>query len=352
MLAVIALGRYTMFPNRRVDFSFFLVLGTFVFSPAASEAGFVTADANTGALAAPGSVAGATHDLLAFSQVLPNAAGVVPGTNVVTRDSFLGPGIPAVTRFGDEIVVGIIFRDFYSPPVGFRGRPKPGVAAGVRAVTSDTPAGPPAAPGAHGFASYTPPGIAGAAGVLHANGSVIGVPGGAAGEAIDPFDLAPGTYNYFFTINEILLRNDNADEVSGVTFFATDSRFSDRLWALGVSAEGFIGSKDDLIIEFFSNPILGLNDGLIARQVRDALTVSGGTASLSSFQVFHTTYAVDQTITFAEGLNAGVQTVPEPSTLTLLGMGVLSLFVYRRRRSKDCHVGIEDGHDGGNQRLP
>jgi len=300
-----------------------------------TRAGIAAADANLTPVAAAGTPAGATHDLLAYSY----AAGI--GTNVTKTDSFLGVGL-AVTRFGDEICVPALFflSTCYSPPVGFRDRAKPAPATGVRSVSSDTPAPPFAAFGAHGQASYTPPLAAGAAGRLLAGASLVGVPNAvnpsaeAAAEARDPFDLDPGLYDYFYTINGISLQNDEEDGIAGVSFFATDSRFSDPLWELAVIARGIIGDPADLYIDFYSDPSLGLDDLLVQSAVRGAFTVAAGLAVLTGpFELFHTTYSVDSTIRYSEGLNAGLAApVPEPGTWALLACAAGLLASTMRRR--------------------
>ncbi len=143
------------------------------------------------------------------------------------------------------------------------------------------------------------------------------VTGAAAGQALDPYPLSPGDYDYSYTVNSLTLTLDAPDEV-GASYFATDSRFSDPLWSLGISAQGVLNSNADLVIDFQSNPILGLDDSLIDSEVRAAFSVSSGTAVLHDFELFDTTYLVDQPITFAEGVNAGILPIREPSALDLL----------------------------------
>jgi hypothetical protein len=168
------------------------------------------------------------------------------------------------------------------------------------------------------------------------------VPGGAFGSAAaqaeDPYVLPAGVYqHYSYTVNDLTLQLDPAQpEVVAASFFATDSRFSTPLWSLGVSATGVLNSKSDLDVAFTSNPILGLDDALISSQARDAFTVSSGTAELKSFTLFDTTYNVSQDITYSEGTNGAVQSLPEPSALVqslVLGLGVAA-FAWRRTARK------------------
>jgi hypothetical protein len=150
--------------------------------------------------------------------------------------------------------------------------------------------------------------------------------------AVDPFTLPPGVYQDYAPVISVQLQIDTPADVVGGSFFANDSRFSDPLWSLGISAQGVLNSNADLQVQFVSNPILGLNDALIASQVRSALTVSSGTASLSSYQLFDTTYTVDQSITYSGGASAGVSTVPEPPTLVLVATALPVLLGLRVKR--------------------
>lgn len=105
-----------------------------------------------------------------------------------------------------------------------------------------------------------------------------------------------------------------------------------------MSTQGVLNSPSDLQITFASNPILGLDDTLIEDEVRAAFTVNSGTATLSSFELFDTTYKVSQTIQYSEGVNAdvGVASVPEPSSVILLSSGsliLLGIVLIQRGRS-------------------
>jgi len=121
------------------------------------------------------------------------------------------------------------------------------------------------------------------------------------------------------------------NEIGGGSFFATDSRFG-SLWVLSIGNEGPITDPRDLIVAFQSAPILFLNDDSVVNHVRSGVTMSGGTARLTSFQLFSTRYLVDEPIEYGFGLEADIVTaVPAPSTLTLLGLGVLGFAGYTWR---------------------
>jgi hypothetical protein len=143
--------------------------------------------------------------------------------------------------------------------------------------------------------------------------------------------LAPGVYEYSVVI-DVLLETDQPGDFAGVEFFATDSRFPEPLWLLQIIAEDFIASVSDLILDFTSNPILGLDDEVVEDEALAAFVISGGQASLSSYLLFSTSYVVDQTITFAEGVEAGIVAVPEPSGALLMLTGMVILLVVGRLR--------------------
>jgi len=84
---------------------------------------------------------------------------------------------------------------------------------------------------------------------------------------------------------------------------------------------------------FVSNPILALDDALVAAAMLDAFTFTSqnGIATLSSFELFDTMYPVDRPIMFSEGNDVSVGAVPEPSTIALLSLWSVMLFGYRWR---------------------
>jgi hypothetical protein len=275
-----------------------VAIATVALSASPSWGAAVTADAFLPKIGAPLGP-GATFDLRAFSV---SFAPVLAGPNSIPGDG----GTPSLA----PIIVFSLVPRIYFPTIE-----KSGLKAGtLNAFTSST--SPPAAPVADGVATFStggvfPPGIT-AQGVVPA-----AVKGAAAGQAVDPYPLSPGDYDYSYTVDSLTLMLDAPDEV-GASYFATDSRFSDPLWSLGISAQGVLNSNADLVIDFQSNPILGLDDSLIDSEVRAAFSVSSGTAVLDDFELFNTTYLVDRPITYAEGVNADVEPIREPSALALL----------------------------------
>lgn len=312
--------------NLKYFFTVCLVLGFYVLGLSLAWGDEGEAKVKAGQIKLVPAGGGATLDLLAFS-----ASGGV--TNGATGNTV--PGVPAAVRPADEICVpgffGICFSlfgfdilgDTFAPPFGFRGAAKPAVGG---LVTSRT--GP--ALGTAGFNPAAGPGFPN--GALTATAVVLeGAAGEAAAEAVDPFILPPGDYDYAYLIDEMVLSAGVTSEFTGVGLFATDSRFSEPLWSFGVAVEGMLGSKSDLMIDFVSNSILALNDTLIEQNVFDAFSVLNGVATLTSFELFDTIYPVDQDVSFSTGVNAGTS-VPEPTTALLFGIGLSGIFLAKKKR--------------------
>lgn len=277
----------------------------------------------TGLVTAQRFAPGASFDLCAFSERTAPAPKIGPNSTRIERDLLPIPPTIVADPVGDCDGTIDIGKDKYAPLVGFRGRAKP-AGRDAREVIS-------ASGGFRGMAAQIIP-VAGGAVNLAATGEKgAGVPPGAvgraAGQAIDPFLLAPNDYAYAPVLN-ILLETEEERDVAGVRFFATDSRFPDPLWFLEVIAEGVIASGSDLQISFTSNSVLGLTDSLIESDIGSNFAVAGGVATLTGYRIFSTTYTVSQSATVAEGVNAGVTAIPEPSTRLLLGLGTLGLLGY------------------------
>jgi hypothetical protein len=261
---------------------------------------------------------GATLDLLAFSE----ENGI---QNEITRNSLLGVGRPASGAAGTISTANL---GRYEPLVGFRNLDKPPGNAFIRSDTGN----------ANATAEFNRQGdnVTILASAKLRDRGLLG--GRAAAQASDPSVLAPGNYNYSYSINTLELETNAENELGGASFFATDSRFNDPLWILTIVNQGIVVTQNNLIINFVSNPILGLNDNTIKNQVQNAFNVSQGFATLNSFQLFNTTYFVDQEITFEESLNASIEaspenvSVPEPfSILSLVTFSILASRVTKRR---------------------
>jgi hypothetical protein len=295
--------RYTLNPSM----VHITIVAAILFSPSMSRGGTATTDAFLPAVGAPLGV-GATFKLRAFSvQFLP----VPSGANAAT-DGSSGISVVPITVFAFPLRL-------YAPNYLLTG---PTATTRLDFCFSHSPLGiGPAGSADWDVVTGAPP--------LSAIATVpLGTKGAAAAQAEDPYQLAAGVYkDYSYTVDKLTLQVDPSKptEFVGGSYFATDSRFSQPLWSLGVSAQGVLNSQSDLQVTFKSNSILGLDDTLIEDEVRAAFTVSSGTATLSSFELFDTTYKVSQTIQYSEGTNAGVGPVPEPPGVILLSSGCLAI---------------------------
>jgi uncharacterized protein (TIGR03118 family) len=114
-------------------------------------------------------------------------------------------------------------------------------------------------------------------------------------------------------------------------------------WGIALAPAGFGPFGGDLLVGNFSyslgeidayNPVtgafLGTLDSNAAWQGLWALTFGNGVSGGDTNILYFTTGLNAET----NGLFAALSVVPEPSTLALLGAGVLSLFAWRRRSSR------------------
>ena len=279
--------------------------------PRALADGFSPFDSNVAGFAG-------TFDRKVFSlQSTPAAAG----PNATVAGIPAPPGaIAGAIRVGGFVGLG---GRVYSPLVGFLATPKPPAPGALQNATS-TSGGATATAHLNNFAVN--PSIGATATVA------AGSTGQAAAEARDPITVPPGVYSYSFFINDITLETGQAGDFAGVTFFATDSRFTDPLWALSVIVEGALNGKSDLEVAFESQTALSvdssgtpLDSHAIESAVRQAFTVSTGVAQLTAFQLFSASYTVDRSIEFSDGANAGAEHVPWPSTSALACAGLATL---------------------------
>jgi hypothetical protein len=204
-------------------------------------------------------------------------------------------------------------------------------------------------------------------------------PGQAAAAAYDPFTIPGGqSYDYPLVIDATL--DSDADSTVGALYYALDSKtytsgilddfqqdtppMSQTLYWLGIAAgSGTIQSSSDIQISFELNP-LALNEitfpspwlatipgysgsltaqaraDLIEQQIESEMrqpgvfAIGGGSATLSGYSVFPdgTSFTPDGgSVEYADGVNAGINSVPEPSTVGLLGVGALGIMRCCRR---------------------
>lgn len=174
----------------------------------------------------------------------------------------------------------------------------------------------------------------------------VGGAGSAAAEAIDPFLLDPGVYEYNPTILSALLEVSAAPDFAGMSFFAYDSRSTEPLWQLNVLATGTLSAASDLDILFTHDPSrLVLSSGVTPASIQDGVrnrfTVANGTAAYSnegSVPLFTSQYDTGPTeVSFSEGLNVGATASADapgslPTALACAIPGILSLWLRHRRK--------------------
>ncbi|MBX9790107.1 MAG: hypothetical protein K2Y37_14415 [Pirellulales bacterium] len=162
-----------------------------------------------------------------------------------------------------------------------------------------------------------------------------GDPSIGAGTAIDPFAVDPGTYQYSYGLS-FSMEVYPTDPFTSLSAGAGDLQHA-NLWNLSIVATAPIGSKSELQIEFTSDPSLGLNDTTVANDLRTAIGVTGGVASLTDYPLFYTTYYTLSPTIYSDNLTVATASVPEPRSLRLLLSGGLGLCVLvaggRRARS-------------------
>lgn len=368
-----------------------LASGGFVASAGAQQAS-VSSDA--AAKGAPATGATGTTDVFAFSQTggtkngisfydLLKAGGTIDTRNGCTVAGPLQCPSPAPPPWAPGLVTAIRVdaKPLFSPAVGARGQPKPVAPVVTQSVESLTA-------GALGVGQYQS-----RTGMVVAKGTALLDNQRAAGAAFDPFTISgPSTFpNYQYALDASLQAAKPGDW-AGITYFAVDSRlttpadatgvngffgptelFDQALWSLSIVENGPLTSLSDLAdpsklaIAFVVNPAaismgiltvknslgnaytaVGL-DAAIDSAVRGDFTLVGGAATLSSYDLFpsmptlddptppllgSTVYTVSGSVTYGDAVNAGVFTVPEPSTwaIMLVGFAGLGFAGYRRAR--------------------
>lgn len=295
--------------------SLLTVIATVTLVIARCNAAYIAADLYNPTV--PNATPGATYNLLAYSiEILPDPAG--PNKSVSGGTFTIFPIV--VSSFG---LFTPLLRS-YSPTYTTGGLTTGPAASVDSASFGNGVAGP------YGIASFLP----GTPNLVALTAKTNGALGAAAAQAIDPETLSPGTYSdYSPTIDLTDLELDGTGDSAAVNFYATDSRFSTPLWYLSIWASGQLNGDSDLNISFTSNPLLGLNDSLVAANVLSDLTVGNGQAfSTLPITLFTATYIVNQQITYSQDVVGYADAVPEPASWALLCGGIAAMAFWRRTR--------------------
>lgn len=176
------------------------------------------------------------------------------------------------------------------------------------------------------------------------------IAGYAAGYASDPYLVSQGSYSVAPAVDgSLLLQTNPADPTSeaGIIFSAQSIGLGDdnaNLWTLAITEIG----NSSPVVSFTSAPILGLDDGAVVTALGSALDTSipGTVQFKSSYQtsgytLFSTTLSAGTDFYFGDAFEADASNnvpmnaaVPEPASLTLLGIGAVALAGYAWRCRK------------------
>ena len=161
------------------------------------------------------------------------------------------------------------------------------------------------------------------------------------GRAADPQFFDDGQNHLLDSLDDVVLHAD--PNTLGAAFtMSMNSTLPGlaTLYTLSISAAGGLLDAAGLVIDFVSNPLLGFNDSLIDNDLRASFSVAGFTATQTS--PFVLSYTLDARSAYQLDYAveaAAVANVPEPSTLSLYGIGGLLVLAVRRRRNRGRHAG-------------
>jgi len=309
-----------------------------------------------------------TNTLYAYSQLAVPAVG--PNSDVGHDINFAAaPAVGVVAGASISSTHGLFppVTSVYSPVVGVSGVAKAVLPANQKYGGEDVYSSSTAPQGrAYGDAAYKtshtllPDSMSAYATLTATPGN--GVTGASAAYANDPETIpTPGTYSYDPVVDGCL-ELDDPSQTGGISWFAVDSRetnlgsweangqpASQTLWELTISASGIPQSPSDVTVNFYLNPqdaslgILGTayTQSQIQANVLNAVTVSNGVVTLNSMSLFDpgAQYFVPSGSSTPVQYDYGdvgdvagtTTTIPEPSSLVVLSMGVLGLLRKRCR---------------------
>jgi hypothetical protein len=161
----------------------------------------------------------------------------------------------------------------------------------------------------------------------------------ALGQAVDPLNFGPGstTFNVDLSGYSLSIGQPDSSGFAESDFLMTSTIPGlQSLVTFNLGAAGQISTSGDVGISFTSNPLLGLNDSAIQSELQSAGVVSPGQFSLAGPVEFSFTITSDQAYSVDDYSESyAVADVPEPSTLALVGSGVVGLlgYAWRKRRA-------------------
>jgi opacity protein-like surface antigen len=203
--------------------------------------------------------------------------------------------------------------------------------------------------------------------------------GAAAGAAFDPILIPGGALLAYSPMVDATFQIGDSSITAGVDIYAVDSTvfssddlsnflndgspFENTLWHLNLAANGPVAGPSDVAVDFELNPLaldviifptsylvglpgysMGLSDAEVAtlidqavdKAVTEALVLIGDTVQLQSFLLFPdgTFYAPINSVEYAEGVDAGLTTVPEPTSILLLASAILILLGFHSGRTR------------------
>ena len=194
--------------------------------------------------------------------------------------------------------------------------------------------------------------------------------GAAAGAAFDPILIPGGALLAYSPMVDASFQIGDSSITGGADIYAVDSTvftsddlsnflndgspFENTLWHLNLAANGPVAGTSDVSVDFELNPLaldeiifptlylvslpgysMDLSDQELAelideavdKAVREAFVLVGDTVQLQNFLLFPdgTLYAPINSVEYAEGVDAGLTTVPEPASILLLASATLML---------------------------